>query len=208
MRISGLLSFAAVALLASGCGVLGSSPAPTVSLSDTGATEGLVPRPTDEPPVTPAPREEGPTIDGSSHNLTAWSSPSGNTVCAAFRESATAPFEIRCDVLEHVWKLPPKPANCEFDWGRGTFLNTKAGITCVSDSLIGKDAVGTESTWWNGQPGAQVMTLPGRKAVTLAYGASMTFGPLTCSSQLDGMHCTNSTNKAGFDISRTEYTLR
>ena len=115
---------------------------------------------------------------------------------------------IRDSVRRVGTRLEAAAEACEFDWGRGTFLNTKAGITCVSDSLIGKDAVGTESTWWNGQPGAQVMTLPGRKAVTLAYGASMTFGPLTCSSQLDGMHCTNSTTKAGFDISRTEYTLR
>ena len=47
-----------------------------------------------------------------------------------------------------------------------------------------------------------------RKAVTLAYGANFTFGPLACSSQLDGMHCTNSETKAGFDINRTQYTLR
>ena len=48
----------------------------------------------------------------------------------------------------------------------------------------------------------------GRKAVALAYGASLKFGDILCTSATDGMHCTNATTKAGFDISRAAYSLR
>lgn len=211
MRISGLFSAAAIVVLISGCSLFGAGPAPTASVgvgTDGGPSEGFIPRPTDEPPVQPALALEGPTIDGSAHNLTVWSSPAGDIVCSASRKSSSAPFEIRCDALEQVWTVPAKPDSCAFDWGHGTYLNTKAGLACVNDSLVGSEAVGAPGAWWNGKPGSQVMTLPGRKAVTLAYGANFTFGPLACSSQLDGMHCTNSETKAGFDINRTQYTLR
>ena len=110
--------------------------------------------------------------------------------------------------MQHTWTLPPKPANCEFDWGHGTFLNTKSGITCVSDAIAGSDVVGSDGTWWNGQPGSQVVTVEGRKAVALAYGASLKLGDILCTSATDGMHCTNTTTKAGFDISRAAYSLR
>ena len=211
MRIPVIVSLAAIAVLASGCSLVGAGPDPAQSpgvVTEGGPTEGFVPRPSDEPPVRPAPVLEGPTIDGSTHNLTSWSSPTGNIVCAAFRTSSKAPFEVRCDVLEHVWTVPTRPAACEFDWGHGAYLNTKSGLTCVSDSIVGTESVGVEATWWNGEPGSQVLTLPGRRAVTLAYGSNFRFGPLTCSSQLDGMHCTNDETKAGFDISRVAYTLR
>jgi hypothetical protein len=53
-----------------------------------------------------------------------------------------------------------------------------------------------------------VVTVEGRKAVALAYGASLKFGDILCTSATDGMHCTNATTKAGFDISRAAYSLR
>ncbi len=218
MRISGALSLTAVLLLTGGCGVFGGTPAPTAPLTESVGAMGTGtanpdPGQTAEPPApvpsaAPITSEAGPTIDATKHDLTAWASPSGNIVCAASREKSAAVFEIRCDVMEHTWKVPPKPASCEFDWGHGTFLNTKSGITCVSDAIAGTDSVDSEATWWRNEPGAQVMTLPLRKAVTLGYGTTLNFGVQTCTSQLDGMHCTNTTTKAGFDINRTAYTLR
>lgn len=205
-----LLSLVASAALA-GCGVIGATSAPT-----TATVVVTVPAPD---PTVAAPTGTraaavtttalvGPTIDGAGHSVTAWDSPSGNIVCAAFPNDGATGFEVRCDVMAHTWKLPEKPADCEFDWGHGTFLSTKAGITCVSDAIAGSDVVGSDGTWWNGKPGSQVVTVEGRKAVALAYGASLKFGDILCTSQPDGMHCTNSTTKAGFDISRAAYTLR
>ncbi len=156
---------------------------------------------------TPQP---GPIIDASGAKDTAFATPSGNIVCAVFALDTPGAFRVRCDLLEHTWVLPPRPDDCEYDWGHGTYLESgQSGITCVSDSAIGSPAVGAEGTWWNGQPGSEVVA--GGDAgglVALSYGATMTFGPVSCLSSLDGLHCTDSDTGAGFDISRESYQLR
>ncbi|HRC14039.1 MAG: hypothetical protein IPJ15_09915 [Actinomycetales bacterium] len=193
------------------CGLVGTSSAPTtatvVVTVPAPAATAAAPSGT-RPAAATTTAVVGPTIDGTGHAMTAWDSPTGNIVCAAFTIDVAPGYAIRCDVMEHTWKLPPKPADCEFDWGHGTYLEAKSGISCVSDAIAGSDVVGSDGTWWNGKPGSQVVTVSGRKAVALAYGASLKFGPIVCTSQPDGMHCTNTTTKAGFDISRAAYTLR
>ena len=210
-RLPGMvLSLVAAAGLA-GCGLLPGSSAPV-----TATVVVTVPEPAPSAAAPSGTRAAaatttaavGPTIDASARPITTWDSPSGNIVCVAFKNEGGSAFEVRCDVMEHTWKVPPKPASCEFDWGHGTFLHTKAGITCISDAIAGSDVVGSDGAWWNGKPGSQVVTVSGRKAVALAYGASLTFGAIVCTSQSDGMHCTNTTTKAGFDISRAAYVLR
>ncbi len=187
----------------SGSGEAGPSLAPAEGGAPTG------PAPTAGGVATAIPQAPtGPVIDATAAQLTAWDSPSGNIVCAGFKSDGSSTFEVRCDVMEHTWKVPPKPASCEFDWGHGTYLNAKAGITCISDALIGTDAVASDGTWWNGKPGSQVIDLGEREAVALSYGASLKLGTIICTSQTDGMHCTNTQTKAGFDISRAAYTLR
>lgn len=150
----------------------------------------------------------GPIIDvPSASPFTVFSSPSGNIVCGGGKGDIG--WNLRCDVNQHSWRLPPKPADCEFDWGHGAYLaKGRAGLTCVSDTVAGSDLVGMEGTWWNGRPGSQVVTTERGTVVALAYGASMRFGPITCLSQSDGLHCTDTTTGAGFDISREAYRLR
>ncbi|HNV13175.1 MAG TPA: hypothetical protein PKL63_00810 [Dermatophilaceae bacterium] len=210
-RLPGIFLALCVAVALASCGVFGaSSAAPTATVFVTVPE----PEPTGSAPTgsrAPAATTTavvGPTIDAAGHGVTTWDSPSGNIVCAAFPNDGAPGFEVRCDVMQHTWTMPPKPASCEFDWGHGTFLTTKSGITCVSDAIAGSDVVGSDGTWWNGQPGSQVVTVEGRKAVALAYGASLKFGDILCTSATDGMHCTNTTTKAGFDISRAAYSLR
>jgi hypothetical protein len=210
MRISGLLLLAGVLWVPSGCGLVGASSAPTTAtvIVTVPAPDPTAATSSGSRAVAATTAVVGPTIDSAGHALTSWDSPSGNIVCAAFPNEGATGYEVRCDVMQHAWKVPAKPADCEFDWGHGTYLNTKAGLTCVSDAIAGSDVVGSDGTWWNGKPGSQVVTVEGRKAVALAYGASLKFGDVLCTSQPDGMHCTNSTTKAGFDINRAAYTLR
>ncbi len=158
---------------------------------------------------TPGPGQpSGPVIDVPANSpFTVFASPSGNIVCGGGKGDAG--WNLRCDVNEHAWSLPPKPASCEFDWGHGTYLaGGHAGLTCVSDAIAGSDGVGLESTWWNGKPGSQVVTTDRGKVVALAYGATMRFGPIACLSQSDGVHCTDTSTGAGFDIAREAYRLR
>jgi hypothetical protein len=200
-----LVAALGTATLLSGCGI-GSAQAPI-----TNTVVVTVPPPQSTAATTSNASQSatpGPVIDASGHDFTAWASPTGNIVCAATIDAGAV--SIRCDVLVQTWKLPPKPATCDFDWGHGTYLDRgKSGLGCVSDALVGTDAVGSPATWWNGQPGAAQITPAGRPAsVALAYGASMRIGSITCVSQTDGMHCTDATSGAGFDINRDTYVLR
>lgn len=152
----------------------------------------------------------GPTIDATAKGIATFGTPSGNIACV-MTKGETAGFQsVRCDVLNQSWALPPKPADCQFDWSHGAYLEGgKAGLTCASDALIGADAPGLEGTWWADRPGAQRVSFSGRPdVVALAYGASMRLGTITCTSQTDGMHCTDAKTRGGFDVSRTAYRLR
>lgn len=188
----------------------GGGPAPSGTAtggSGAGAGSGSAGAATPTPTAAPL-RPAGPVIDGTQGSTTSFATPSGNIVCGAFR-SDRGGWALRCDVLQHTWALPPRPASCEFDWSHGTYLEGgKAGLTCTSDTVAGSDLVGLEGTWWNGRPGSQVVTVERGKVVALAYGASMTFGSISCLSQTDGLHCTDSASGAGFDISREAYRLR
>lgn len=175
------------------------SAAGSSAASGSGASSGSVPL---APP--------GPTIDATSHGIAAFSSPTGNISCLLIK-GETATFQsVRCDVLSHTWVLPPKPADCEFDWSHGAYLEGgHAGLTCASDAVAGSDAPGLEGTWWASRPGAQTISPSGRgPTVALAYGASIKLGTLTCLSQTDGVHCTDSKTGHGFDLSRAAYRLR
>ncbi len=177
-----------------------SAPAPSVTLPPLTPSSAS---PTAPVPTGPA----GPVIDVPARGYTVFSTPSGNIICGG--GTGDIGWNLRCDVNQHSWRLPPKPADCEFDWGHGAYLaKGRAGLTCVSDTVAGSDLVGMEGTWWNGKPGSQVVSTERGKVVALAYGASMRFGPITCLSQSDGLHCTDTTTGAGFDISREAYRLR
>ena len=71
--------------------------------------------PTTLPPTVPA--SVGPTAKAAltvrivkPGDFTQFSSPTGNIGCALFENTA------RCDINQHTWKLPPRPADCDGDW--------------------------------------------------------------------------------------------
>ena len=100
-------------------------------------------------------------------------SPSGNIGCVISRHA------VRCDIREHDWTAPPKPASCELDWGSGVAVDRhgRAGIVCAGDTTLGA----------------------GRH---LAYGDSIARGRFRCVSRRRGMRCVNRRNDHGFALSR------
>lgn len=100
-------------------------------------------------------------------------SPSGNIGCGVSRDGA------RCDIRHHSWRPPPKPAQCEQDWGYGLTLGKRGPgrFFCAGDSLLGL----------------------GR---SLPYGESIRRGRFKCTSRRDGVRCVNRRNKHGFKLSR------
>ena len=100
-------------------------------------------------------------------------SPSGNIGCAISRQA------VRCDIREHDWTAPPKPAWCELDWGSGVVVGRRgrAEIVCAGDTTLGAGA-------------------------RLAYGDAIARGRFRCVSRRSGMRCVNRRNDHGFALSR------
>jgi hypothetical protein len=100
-------------------------------------------------------------------------SPSGNIACGISKQGA------RCDIREREWRPPPKPRQCDQDWGYGLTLGKqgKGRFFCAGDSLFGLGS-------------------------RLAYGKSVARGRFRCVSRTDGIRCVNRRNGHGFKLSR------
>ena len=115
------------------------------------------------PPPTPA---AAPAI---------FHSPTGNIGCAMATDG------VRCDITDHTWQAPPKPASCPTDWGNGLSVGLRgtAKFVCAGDTVLGAGFV-------------------------LRYGKFMRLGRFVCASSSDGMRCANRDTRHGFLISRDQ----
>jgi hypothetical protein len=105
-------------------------------------------------------------------------SPSGNIHCAIYDG------ELRCDILNHTYKPPAKPASCLFDWGGTVVMKSKgpAQLACVSD------------------------TVADPKLPLLGYGRTWRGAGFVCVSGQGGIKCTNRDGN-GWELSRTKLKL-
>ncbi|MEU6698308.1 serine/threonine-protein kinase [Pseudonocardia sp. NPDC046786] len=106
-------------------------------------------------------------------------SPSGNIACAL------EPFEVRCDVLERTWEVPPVPASCRQAYGTGTRLAGAAPgeLTCVGDTIADP-------------------TLP-----VLEFDRVLRSDEITCVSRTTGVECRNTTTGHGMAVARASYRV-
>jgi hypothetical protein len=112
------------------------------------------------------------------NDLTGFIAPSGNVACMIDASW------VRCDIIDRDWQPPPRPADCEFDYGQGITLNDGglAEFVCAGDTAFGPDQV-------------------------LQYGESITVGPMHCDSTQSDVTCGNTVTGHGFSISRDAYQL-
>jgi hypothetical protein len=91
---------------------------------------------------------------------------------------------VRCDIRDHEWQSPPKPKNCEVDYGGGLFIGAKGRATyvCAGDTTLHSGPV-------------------------LAYGHSEHLGRYRCVSSEVGVRCVNTRNGHGFLLSRQKARL-
>jgi hypothetical protein len=90
----------------------------------------------------------------------------------------------RCDVTRPKWSPPPKPADCDGDWGTGAVsVNDKGSVEhgCVTDSARGTDSL------------------------VLAEGRGIEVGQFVCDATASGMKCTDTKSGHGFEVSRARY---
>ncbi|WP_454786270.1 DUF6636 domain-containing protein [Mycobacterium antarcticum] len=111
-------------------------------------------------------------------DLVGFTSPSGNVGCYL------DPTTVRCDISERDWSPPPRPADCEFDYGQGIALTAgeRPAFVCAGDTALG-----------GGAP--------------LPYGQSVAAGSLRCDSAESGITCIDSATNHGFSIARERYEM-
>lgn len=111
-------------------------------------------------------------------DLVTFISPSGNVGCVLDAHYA------RCDIVDRDWSPPPRPADCEFDYGQGIGLapGEPAAFVCAGDTTLGGERV-------------------------LGYGDALTRGRLRCESSESGVACRDTGTGRGFSLSREIYQL-
>ncbi|MED5813878.1 DUF6636 domain-containing protein [Mycolicibacterium sp. 050232] len=112
--------------------------------------------------------------------------PSGNIWCLVPNGEGTDPAGgVVCEIREHSYTAPPKPADCHLDWGDRISLKPGAApqVHCHGDTIF----------------------VPGMP--TLSYGQSRSAGPITCEVQPSGVTCTDSDSGHFFTLSRQSLEL-
>lgn len=106
--------------------------------------------------------------------------PDGNIGCSMSFGEGSYGGGARCDIAEHDWKSPPKPAYCDVDYGGGLAVDShgRAGFVCAGDTTLHQ----------------------GRK---LAAGSSISVGPFSCRNLGAAVRCVNHDTGHGFKLSRT-----
>jgi len=109
-------------------------------------------------------------------------SPSGNIHCQYLGGDDPT---VRCDLIQMTNRPPPRPANCDLEWGKAFEISAKAVAgtrLCYGDTV-------------------QDGSLP-----VLAYGRQFSRPRILCTSSEEGIECRNS-NGYGFRIARASQTL-
>jgi hypothetical protein len=104
--------------------------------------------------------------------------PTGNIGCVYTSGLGPGPA-LRCDIRTGLRPKPPRPRNCDLDWGDSYELGARgrAGVTCHGDTAIDQ------------------------RARVLRYGSTWRRGPFTCRSKRTGLRCRNLRGH-GFFMSR------
>jgi hypothetical protein len=113
--------------------------------------------------------------------------PSKNIGCVYLApDTATEKPYLRCDIGGGLRPLPPRPRNCDLDWGYGYQMSGPAGRAkpfCAGD------------------------TARDPRAPVLAYGRTWRRGPFRCLSRTIGLRCTNRAGHGFFLSRQRSYTF-
>ena len=104
--------------------------------------------------------------------------PSGNIACGMGPDDYA-----RCEVRNATFSPPPKPADCQLDWGSavGVEGSAEGAFICHGDTVQNPDAP------------------------VLGYGESSVVGPIRCDSSAAGVKCENTETGHGFTLAKKKY---
>ncbi|MBN9621092.1 MAG: hypothetical protein J0H43_15410 [Actinobacteria bacterium] len=110
-----------------------------------------------------------------------FTTPSGNIACGI---TGTGSSEVACQVRQHSYPDPPKPASCTLNWASGWLS-------------LGADGV-TRGLCLGGPPFASVSNV-------LPYGSTIGVATMSCRVETEYLACADLTTGHGFAVSRSEY---
>jgi hypothetical protein len=112
-------------------------------------------------------------------NTISFSTPSKNIDCVYLEDDRDVP-SLRCQTKFVLKPLPPKPADCDLDWGGGLTLanNGQVAVVCAGDTVVGD-------------------------YTTLAYGRAWEKNGLRCIARRPGLTCKSRNGKGFFLSSRS-----
>ncbi|MBL7684597.1 MAG: hypothetical protein JNK65_00990 [Deltaproteobacteria bacterium] len=104
--------------------------------------------------------------------------PSNNIACAVYEKV------LRCDLKENLAKIPPRPKDCELDWGHFFTMGSKGPSmrACAGDTI-----------WGVNDP-------------VLDYGKIWEKEGFRCQSEATGLTCIN-TDQHGWILKKTEQKI-
>jgi hypothetical protein len=119
-------------------------------------------------------------------DIGSFKSPSGNIFCIATRDNfqGKTTVSLSCELNQSSAKLPPKPSDCDLDWGKRFYMESrgKAIRGCHGDTI-------------------QNPTLP-----VLTYGKLWQVGGFRCDATVVRVRCIN-LDKRGFELSKARQVL-
>lgn len=174
------------------------SPAVSTSTAPTAATA----KPTPSAPVLP---DAVGALDVSSHELSAFASPSGAIWCAVSSKGAWCHFPA-----DFKGKIPSSKKICPEEMldVTGIAVTKTVAYFCSGDptAFPSTENVGGDIDWWQGT-GYPKVKYNGFTLVTLPYGKKMAAGKFVCLSAKDGVTCANTTAGVGFRMARAGVTI-
>lgn len=104
--------------------------------------------------------------------------PSGNIHCAVYDG------RLRCDVLNFAYQRPPRPRNCDLDYGGAVEMTPRGSpvLLCHGD------------------------TVANPMAPVLGYGQAWQGGGMACTATQQGIRCVNAEGR-GFEMARSRLLL-
>lgn len=134
-------------------------------------------------PASPGPAQPAPSPEATqvaTGETAYFLSPTRNIVCSLAAANAA------CEIAEHSFTPPPKPADCDLDHGTMVGLEGAGPATflCHGDTAFGAD-----------------------DTPVLPYGGRMTTGLVTCTSSESGVACTTADGAHGFELARAAYRV-
>jgi hypothetical protein len=174
---AGLILVGLGAGLLSGCG--GPHSAPAASPPSMQPATTVRSAPTESPAGLTEKQAPGTGEPRVVTDLVGFRSPSSNVGCYLDVDY------VGCDIAEADWSPPPRPADCEFDYGQGiTFVpGGRAEFVCAGDTALVPDGT------------------------ALSYGQSISPGVLQCDSAETGITCRDTKTGHGFAIAHEAYQL-